>query len=261
MCWLALVSQSFAMKSSSVSPDLLTLTALDTACREETTHHRHGKPSDPRFCMEIFRRALLLAAQRDTNGAPVYADEAARSVLVSIYTDFIKAHINRAATRTTALDDLVQQVWLRFWQAASKGLVFSSLEAALTYLNLATISTCIENNRRTRIQRRSESLEQVVAALGDEALTDASADPFDQHIQQRFRTRCRELLTDPLEIQIFWMRHSMGLPPREIARELIRDGVLIKARQMTARAVSDLLERVFNRLGQDPEIQDLLRSD
>jgi len=40
---------------------------------------------------------------------------------VQIYSDYIKARINPAAARPTPLEDLVQQVWLRFWQAANHG--------------------------------------------------------------------------------------------------------------------------------------------
>jgi DNA-directed RNA polymerase specialized sigma24 family protein len=241
--------------------NLLTLTELEVACRKETHLYRQGKPSDPCFCLEIFRRALLLAAQIDTSAAPVYADESARAMLVGIYTEFIKAHINRDATRATPLDDLVQQVWLRFWRAANQGLTFPSLEAALMYLKQTTISELIENNRRAHMRRRDESLERVIAGSGEESLSDGSADPFAQHTQQRFRARCREVLTNPLEYRVFSMRYGLGLSPREIAVELVREGVLIKDRQVTARAVSDLLDRSFNRLGQDPEIHDLLCGD
>jgi len=74
-------------------------------------------------------------------------------------------------------------------------------------------------------------------------------------------TRCQELLADPLERQVFWMRYSMGYAPREIARELAQQGISIKARAPTARIVSDLLEQMIKRLAADPEIRDLLQSD
>ncbi len=224
------------MTQQSPSLEILPLTDLEAACRKETRRYRATEPSDPRFCLEIFRRALLQTDlqsntfhsvreppqsvergvfEQHAHSAPSYQDEEARAVLVRIYTEFITANINRTATHTAVLDDLVDQVWLRFWQAANKGLSFSY----------------------------------------------SGADLFAEHIRRRFRARCREVLTDPLEYRIFWMRYGMALPPREIARILSGEGVLIKNRSATARAVSDLLERSCRQLRDDPEIQELLSGD
>src|SRR5688572_18888112 len=104
--------------------DRLSLVELETACRRETKRHQQGKSSDGRFCLEIFRRALLLSTMRNDNNPPSYADEAARELLYQLYTPFIEANINRKVLQTTARDELVQQVWLRFWRAANNGLSF-----------------------------------------------------------------------------------------------------------------------------------------
>jgi RNA polymerase sigma factor (sigma-70 family) len=270
------------MAHESPLPESLPLAALEAACRQETRRFRNAGVGDSRFCFEIFRRALLHTAdllvsadgartpQRSikrsvrpssTETTPTYGDEAARTVLVQIYTDYIKAHINREAARMTPLDDLVQQVWFRFWRAANNQLIFPSLEAALNYLKQTTISTLLEDQRQWRKRQRDTSLHEIMSRISEHTLIDSSADLFLAHIQQRFRDRCREVLTDPFEYRVFWMRYGRGLPPREIARELDGEGVLANARPMTARTVSDLLERCCRRLRTDPEIQDLLRGD
>ncbi len=87
------------------------------------------------------------------------------------------------------------------------------------------------------------------------------ADLFHQLVRKRFRDRCREVLRDPLEHRVFWMRYSMGMPPRDIAATLLRTGIQINGRNPTARRISDLLERSCKQLQNDPEIRDLLRSD
>jgi len=235
----------------------LSLAEIERACHRETARYRRREPSDGRFCLEIFRRAL----ERSDGERRGFSDNAASEVLVRIYTEFIKAQINRAALHSSALEDLVQQVWLRFWRAATTGLEFPSLEAALSYLKLTVVCAVIENQRRTRKQWRLESLEQRIELSGEEGLADHGAEPFSQHARQRFRERCREVLTDPLEHFIFWRRYSMGFAPREIASALASEGVLIKGKSATARAVSDLLDQCFKRLEDDPEIQDLLRND
>src|SRR5262245_24340812 len=138
-------------------PTTFPLAELEARCRHEPRRYRRSEPSDSRFCLEIFRRALALTgrtpadralgsapATEDESRSATYADEEARTTLVRIYSEFIKAHINPAALRNTPLEDLVQQVWLRFWRAANNGLYFPSLEAALRYLERATLSTLIE---------------------------------------------------------------------------------------------------------------------
>jgi len=223
---------------------------LETACQRETRNFRHGRPSDPRFCLAIFHRAL---------GGP--EDEDARTALVRIYTEYIKAHINPAAARNSSVEDLVQQVWLRFWRSAQRGIVFTSLEAALSYLKQTTVSTLIEEQRQWRKRQREASLQQLIDDSGDQAMLDSGTDLFGQHVQQRFRDRCRELLRDPLAYRVFWMRYGLGQPPREIARILAGEGAELRGRAPTSRAVSDLLEQSFRVLRQDAEIQDLLRND
>lgn len=240
-------------------PEQMTCAELESACQRETRLFRRGAPSDPRFCLAIFHRAL--GGPEVAQGMPPTVDEEARTTMVRIYTEYIKAHINPAATRASSVEDLVQQVWLRFWRIAQHGIYFPSLDAALNYLKQTTISTLIEEQRKWRKHQREASLQQVVAGGGDQVLTDAQADLFDQHIQQRFRERCRELLTDQIAYRVFWMRYGMGLPPRVIARTLADEGVQLRAGPPTSRAISDLLEQSFRRLRQDVEIQDLLQRD
>ncbi|NJO83294.1 MAG: sigma-70 family RNA polymerase sigma factor, partial [Blastochloris sp.] len=193
------------------------------------------------------------------NHLPSYVDEDARTVLISIYTEFIKAQVSPAATKMMALDDITQQVWLRFWRAANHGLDFPTLSAALNYLKQTTISTLIESQRQARKRLRDESLQQL-SESGDDFQRDGDSDLFSGLTQQRFRSRCREVLSDPLEYRVFWMRYSIGLPPRVIARDLEKEGVQIKGRTPTAGAISDMLDRVFRRLRADKEVQDLLRA-
>jgi preprotein translocase subunit SecY len=67
--------------------------------------------------------------------------------------------------------------------------------------------------------------------------------------------------SNPLAYRIFWLRYSMGMPPREIAAQLAASGTRIRDRAPTARAVSDLLEQTIERLATDAEIRDLLQAD
>lgn len=242
------------------------LTTLAAACRRETEHYRHKRKSDTRYCLEIFRRALRRST---TFPAHAYEDEDARNLLTEIYSEFIRANLNRSALRYTSFDDLVQQTWLRFWQAAERGLAFESLEAALSYLRLTTVSAVMEAKRQEIRELRDLSLTELAACShasdggeGEAELATDSPDPVaEAAIYARFRARCRELLKtpDPLVYRIFSLRYALCLPPKMIASQLAQEGVLIRQRRPTPRLVSDLLEQAMRRLAADPEIRDLLR--
>jgi DNA-directed RNA polymerase specialized sigma24 family protein len=249
------------MIESDVITTRLSLSELEARCRSETRRYRREKQSDPRFCLEIFQRALrhidAVAETREVR----YQDDAARELLVQLYSDYVKAQINRAALRTTALEDMVQQAWIRFWSAANNGLAFDTLEAALAYLRRATVSTLIEQQRSEAQRRSREESLQLMIERGEPGPSDSNGDPFDAHRRRRFRERCREILGDTIELRVLWMRYSFGLAPNEIAQVLHREQLQIGGRTATARLVSDLLGKIFARLALDGEIRDLLRAD
>ncbi len=201
----------------------LPLSSLEAACRRETRQHLRGAPSDGRYCLEIIRRAMLRSVEHSDTRAP-YSDSVAQEAFVQIYTEFIKANINRAALYKVSIDDLVQQV-------------------------------------RTRDEWRLSSLDQLAQDSDDEEAHAKSADPFSAYIRQRFRERVRELLIDPLKYRIFWMRYGLMMKPSEVASLLRHEGITMRGRSVTARMVSDELERLFKQLKDDPEIRDLLQSD
>lgn len=242
-----------------IPPEQLDLAVIEYACREETRRFRRDEESDPRYCLEIFHRALRLSNP---------LDEEARTLLVTMYTDVIRAYINRKAFTGKSLEDLIQEIWMRFWQAAGNGLLFSSLSAALNYIHQTTLSAVFEEKRK---QLRKWN-ELPIADLGfDKAHEVAGSDHvglaghtdelFDSVLRAHFRERCREVLNDPLVYRIFWLREGMGIPARQIAQKLASEGRLLKGKPPTARAVSDVLERAFRRLAADDEIRDLLRGD
>lgn len=75
---------SFAETMAEQVPQTTPLPELAAACRRETLRFRREGVSESRFCLEIFRRALLTAAGSEAQGrsSPVYLDEAARDLLV-----------------------------------------------------------------------------------------------------------------------------------------------------------------------------------
>ncbi len=103
------------MAYQNTAPEQLTLRELEAICRRETRLYFQDQSSDSRFCLEIFRRALLLQSVRSDAieqhpGSPAYADKEARAALVRMYTEFIHANIQRKTSQYYQLDDLTQQV-------------------------------------------------------------------------------------------------------------------------------------------------------
>lgn len=228
------------------------------ACMQETRRFQRDEASDQKFCLEIFRRALQHNhhQERFSEHAITYADDQARSTLVEIYSEYIHAQINRSAIHPSIVDEVVQDVWHNFWQAANRGLVFDHLPSALAYLRQVVVSVVIKYRRDRQQHAQHESIQALYALTGQE-LPSGDSDPFETHAQARFRERCREILNSD-QHQIVWMRYRLGYKPQEIARRLNQH---TNNQVYTARRVSDMLEQSFRRLSEDQEIRDLLQGD
>lgn len=248
------------MTSQLDDPSHLLLGELEQRCARETRNYRSRTASDTRFCLEIFRRALQIT---DISSAsrPVYVDEAARDTLVRLYTSFIEAHLSASVLHLCERDDIVQQTWLRFWQAAPRMEPFATLEAALVYLELTIRSTVIQAIKLVVRKQQEVSLQQLADDTNGEEQVAGGTDPDQEYRQKRFQARWKELIADPLDRRIFLMRYILGMPPREIAEELVREKIMLRGRTATARAVSDCVERSIEKLRRDPEIRDLLQAD
>lgn len=249
------------MTSGGDDVTLLPLAEVQRRCEDETKRYRDHVASDSRFCLEIFRRAIKHAPSREKLNTVVFSDEEARSLLVRMYTGFVHAQMNRKALHWCDQEDIVQQTWLRFWKAVPNLQPFLSLEAALFYLKRTAVSAVIEATRQATQRQREESIQALSDEMNGEEQFAGGVNPVTQQEQERVRTRINELLQNQLDRRIFWMRYSFGLPPREIAPRLGEEGVLIRERLPTARAVSDCLERCIRILQEDPEIRDLLQGD
>ena len=233
------------MESEQLLPRQLPMVELERYCRAETLKRRRQETDDPRYCLEIFRRALAIPA-----------DHEARETLVALYTSFIEAKLPASplVMAITSREDLVQDTWFFFWRAARNGrLTFRTLPQALAYLGLARKSAVFNALRSARKPEQSLESEAEIA--------DPMADPFSGMIKQAFLERLRVVVDDPLHSRIFWLRYHDELPPRQIAELLNRERVSLDGQSPTAQAISQLLYQLCRRLEQDAEIQRLLKND
>jgi hypothetical protein len=229
-------------------------------CADETRRYRNGQATENQYSLELFQRALRHSAPRGTEQrSPHYSDEAARTALVEIYNGFVRARLCRAPLDPLPLDDMQQQVWLRFWQAANSGLAFDSLEAALGYLNCAVSST-IHETRRIQQRQREQSLQRLLN--DDDTFTMAAAnDPGERMFDEWLLNQCCARLSGSIEPQIFRLRYGSGLPPRAIALVLRKQGTLLRERDADADTVSAVLDNCRRRLRADATLSALLRGE
>jgi DNA-directed RNA polymerase specialized sigma24 family protein len=228
----------------------MSLAQLEIRCLKETSNWRQKKPSDPRFCLEIFHRALQLAHEQH-GGTPSFNDEAC-TLLVRIYTSVIKANVSAKARHILDLEEISQEVWLRFWSAARWGLTFPTLPAAIGYLKLATVRTVIKL-LRSEDKSPDVSLDQLTSV--NEPI-DNDANVSDIYKRRALYQRMLELTPDPLERRILLMRYYLGLSPKEIARQFA-----VSDHPLKEKEISTILRRIFKRFEHDPAIKDLLQSD
>jgi DNA-directed RNA polymerase specialized sigma24 family protein len=242
------------------TPQALALPELLDHCADETRRYRNGQATENQYTLELFQRALRHSApQGSGQRSPHYSDEAARTALVEIYNGFVRARLCRAPLDPLPLDDMQQQVWLRFWQAANSGLAFDSLEAALGYLNCAVSST-IHETRRSQQRRREQSLQRLLDDDDDMSMT-AASDPGERLFDEWLLNQCCVRLNDPIEAQIFRLRYGSGLPPRAIALALRKQGTLLRKRDADADTVSAVLDTCRRRLRADASLAELLRGE
>ena len=143
----------------------MSLMMLAEYCAQEIDKYRHNEPSDERYVLEIFRRAVTLR------------DHEAWAILQHQFTENVRFWLARHAYREAALrheneQDYIDHAFQRFWQAVSdQALTFTSsgwcialsavVSALCHYGYLACVRSCssgepcqsrdILMNRRSRI--------------------------------------------------------------------------------------------------------------
>jgi DNA-directed RNA polymerase specialized sigma24 family protein len=245
----------------------LSLEVLSKRFQEETRRYRKTRDGDPRYGLEIVHRALRLVRPRQllSDGAvqpAVYADEDARNVLTACFNDYIKAQLNKHGLRVAQRDpdDLLQEVWTKFWSVDESKRSFETLASFFSYLKLTavrTLSAAVEQGDRRKDEQSIQAMNELA---GYDSFADPAADPFTQTAQRRFQERWREIITDPLEQELL-MLYIKGYRPREIAAELVARGMMLNGRLPDSAMVSYRIDSILERLASDPEIGDLLRAD
>jgi hypothetical protein len=134
-----------------MTPEEMSLAALAECSARELGKYRRKEPSNDRYCLEIFRRAVILG------------ENEAWGVLRQLLGESMRQWLGRNPYREAALRHEVERTHMddafsRFWKAVSdQKMQFDTLAGALKYLHLC-LSSAVLDTLRTYSRPHEEAL-------------------------------------------------------------------------------------------------------
>lgn len=219
----------------------LSLPALAQHCVEESDHFFHRRDHDPRYCFELFRRAIVEHDQRAWN------------YLCDNYRPLVSGWVRRCRAFSGTgeeIDYFVNGAFAKMWSAmsAEKFDSFSDLKSLLRYLQLCVSSVVTDHARSADYHERLADLPPGVEEdegenVEDVALARTEREDFWEAISQR--------LNDDKERLVLHYSYVVGFKPSQIyeEKEELFDDV---------REIYRIKENVLARLRRDTGLQALL---
>lgn len=222
--------------SAAPSFSAMSTSALAKLCTREIDHYRNGEPTDERFGLELFRRAI------------VQADQEAWASLQQCYNELVLNWLHRHPGREVACrlepeENYVAQTFERFWltTAHHQKLVFKSLAAALQYLRMSLNSTIIDT-----LRTYSRPKEVPLPEPG----TPGEAEPFveDTPDSDDLWELLRDMFPNKRERYLVYLFFYCGLKPREIVRHCPQEFPDVREVYNIRRKIVERLVRDADRL-------------
>ena len=186
-------------------PGNRSLTDLVKLCTSEMGKYRRKEASDDQYCLEIFRRAIILC------------DNEAWAVLQRQFGEHVRIWLSRHPYREAALRHDEQQSYIddtfrRFWQAVSEQqLIFQTLGSALSYLHLC-LNCAIMDVLRAYSRPKEEPLPDYGQFDADEPVVE------DSYQETELWEIIQALLPGEQEKRVAFLHFHCNLKPREIIR-------------------------------------------
>jgi hypothetical protein len=199
------------------------LASLAARCREETENFRRRLPSDPAFCLQLWRRALLgpTGVEREAAWGYIYVQYAPQ-----VGEWFERHELAPSVQHYGAKEDFIQQVFYQVARSSKKQeLRADSLAQILSY-----VRTCLANEILMARRRR----QVLVIPPGEFKPWDIIEDPIEddpqtrledeermQEIWRRFCACATDLAgqnpaIQKLYVRVITLRWIQGYPPTEI---------------------------------------------
>lgn len=218
----------------------MSLLMLAEYCAQEIDKYRHNEPSDERYGLEIFRRAVTLG------------DHEAWATLQSQFTENVRFWFSHHTYREVALryeneQDYIDHAFQRLWQTTVSGqvLTFASLAGALHYLRLCLHCAIMDTLR-------------MYARAHPEALPE-QGDPDEPQIEDHYNdselwNTIRNLLRNERERRVAYLHFHCNLKPREIMRhcpgEFSSEEEIYRLRRNIMERITRNIDKIRWRLGE-----------
>lgn len=230
--------------SPSTSLQSLSLSGVAQRCAEESDHFFHRRDHDPRFCFELFRRAI---EERD---------ERAWSLLCDQYRPLVAGWVKRNEAFSSSKENVsffVNGAFAKMWSAVTseKFANFDDLKSLLRYLQLCVASVIMDHVRSVEYYERLEDVSpDVEEATGvrveQRALAQAEREAFWEAINVR--------LKDEQEKLVVYYSYVVGFKPSQILEH--RPDAFADVQEIYRTK-----ENVLARLRRDEALKDLFSSD
>jgi RNA polymerase sigma factor (sigma-70 family) len=189
----------------------LSVNDLARSCAAETQKFLHQSASDDRYCLELFRRAI------------VGRDDDAWACLYQQYAPLVLTWVNQHQSATALLGQegsapLVNAVFAKFAQALTPAKManFTSLAALLKYLKMCVHSVIADEIRA----RQSRQYEETLDAIEQEPASDDPAEDVISGLSmQHLWQVIQEELNGEDERLLIYLAYVQGMKPAEICAQ------------------------------------------
>ncbi len=220
------------------SDDLASLDAHQLAqhCAAEQQRYHQHQPSDDRYCLELFLRALYRR------------DDLAWSLVYQQFLGTVLAWVHQHPCANLVLaheepETYAAEAFSRFWVATRPGGEaaprFLTLASVLAYLKVCLNGVMLDKVRWLRTRQREGPLDQSSSMPASQA---------GDHSAQELWSLVERALSDRRERRLAYLLFVLDLKPREIVRAAPQDFP-------TAQEVYRLTRNILDRLRRNPALR------
>ena len=216
------------------SHEEMSLPELMDCCSREMENYNQRRPSDDRYCLEIFRRAML---QNDS-----LAWDALYRYFKPTFLSWLRRHPNRqVAGRFDTEENYIARTIERFWLATVHNgeLQFNTIAAVLRYLH-ACLNGAILNTLRFHARAQEQPLPE--PNLPDEPIAEDADNGFEVWAV------IQSMLPDERERRLAYLLFHCGLKPRESVHYCPEEWSDVQEIYRLHRNIIDRLQRKRARL-------------
>ena len=224
-------------------PRLLTLSGIAHRCAQETELYFRRQSYDPRYCFELFRRAITHRNQHAwelvyAQYRPLVSGWVERHPAFPISGEEVQYFVNRA----------FEKVWLAL--PSCKFERFPNLKSVLRYLQMCVHSAIVDQVRRAEQSVADTQVENLAASMNGANPADGGQMP-DRIARKEFWDQIDARLRSEKERRAIYGSFVLALKPRQLYSDFpeMFCGVT---------EIYRIKENVLARLRRDAELQELL---